>query len=195
MQRAPPIQLLLGLVACSPQKPMNSNLLVLPQDQIAGDNPSYAAWDVLFANVDGLPRDEFIEYVRGMPQHWRAVYTTTYLQGQVENGGHHQFFWNSDGALNQETLADLNLISAQPFVLLFEEALDVYARHDYKGDKRDSGNTWEGFTEAYQEKRMDELDDAFYKVPKSVSDYMNDYIRTNRLNFMESAERGIGGNR
>jgi hypothetical protein len=195
MQRVLTILVLLGLAACSPQKPMSSNPLVLTQDQIDGDNPSYAAWDVLFAGVEDMPRDEFTEYVRGLPQHWRAVYTTAYLQGQVENGGHHQFFWNSDGVLNQETLADLKLISAQPFVLLFDEALDVYAKHDYEGDKRDSGNTWEAFTEAYDEKRMDELDDAFYKVPKSVSDYMDDYIRTNRKKYMESAEPDTGGNR
>jgi Domain of unknown function (DUF4375) len=103
----------------------------------------------------------------------------------VYNGGHHQFFWNSDGALNQETLEDLRLISASPFVLLFEEALDVYQRHDYAGDKQNSGNTWAAFTEAYKEERMGTLDSAFSNVPKSPVTYLAEYIRSNRGKYCE----------
>jgi Domain of unknown function (DUF4375) len=79
-------------------------------------------------------------------------------------------------------------------VLLFEEAVDIYARHDYAGDKRNSGNTWDAFTEAYKEKRMDTLDTAFYRAPKTISAYLNDYISNNRSLYCGSAEPTAGPN-
>ncbi len=164
---------------------MNQKPLVLTDAQIDGKDPAYTAWQTLFSSTN-LKGKECTEYIRHLPQHWRAVYTTFWLECEVNNGGHHQFFWNSDGVLNKETLEDLQLISAKPFILLFEEALDIYAKHDYAGDKQDSGNTWEAFTEAYSEKRMKILDDAFYSSPKSIAQHLADYIRNNRGMYLEN---------
>jgi len=167
---------------------MNYQRLVLTEAQIDSNGPADAAWQVLHAHTAGLEGDEFTETIRQLPQHWRAVYTMFLLEGEVNNGGHHQFFWNSEGALNKETLEDLRLISAKPFVLLFEEALDEYQRHDYGGDKRDSGNTWEAFTQAYKEKRMETLDTAFCQAPKTLVMYLTDYIRSNRNLYLGSVQ-------
>ena len=159
---------------------MNRKPLVLTEEQIGGENPAYAAWQVMLVHTEGLKGDERAEYIRHLPQHWRAVYTAFRLQNEVNNGGYHQFFWNSAGALNKETLEDLRLISAHPFVLLFEEALDEYQRHDYRGEKTESGNSWEAFTKPYKERRMAILDEAFCKVPKTIAMHLSDYIRINR---------------
>jgi hypothetical protein len=159
---------------------MNCRRLFLTEAQIDGSDPVQAAWQSLIAHTAGLRDGAFVETIRQLPQHWRAVYTVFHLNGEVNNGGHHQFFWNSDGSLNNETLADLRLISAKPFILLFEEALDEYQRHDYAGDKRDSGNTWEAFSEAYREERMAILDAAFCKLPGTLVMCLADYIRSNR---------------
>jgi hypothetical protein len=159
---------------------MNRKPLVLTVEQIDGDKVAYAASKVLFAHIEGLKGDERTEYIRNLPQHWRAIFTVIILEGEVNNGGHHQFFWNSNGALNKETLEDLKLISAHPFILLFEEAVDQYQRHDYHEEKTQSGNSWEAFTEAYKEERMAVLDGAFYKAPKTIAMHLFDYIRNNR---------------
>ena len=167
---------------------MKPKALVLAESQINGDDLVYAAWEVLCARSKGLEREEYTEHVRQLPPHWRAVYTSFMLEGEVNNGGHHQFFWNSERSLNKETLEDLRLISAKPFILLFEEALDVFNQHDYAEDKRESGNAWEAFTEGYKEKRMDILDTAFNNAPKSLEMYLTDYIRTNRNLYLENAD-------
>ena len=167
---------------------MKDKPLILTDAQVDGVDPAYAAWRVLRAHTEGLKEEKFTEHIRHLSRHWRAVYTVLRLEGEVNNGGHHQFFWNSEGALNKETLEDLRLISANPFILLFEEALDEYQRHDYAGDKRDSGNTWEAFTEAYKEKRLATLDTAFCKTPKTIAMYLADYIRSNRNMYLGSAE-------
>jgi hypothetical protein len=173
---------------------MKHQPLTLTGAQIDGADPAHAAWKVLLAHAENLKGKEYLARMRELPQHWRAVYTTCHLEGEVNNGGHHQFFWNSDGELNKETLDDLRLISASPFVLLFEEALDEYQRHDYSGDKKDSGNTWEAFTEGYEEKRMATLDTAFCKVPKTIAIYLSDYIRSHRNKYLENSERGAPPN-
>ena len=123
-------------------------------------------------------KNDFIAAVRRLPRPWRAVYTTSKLQGEVDNGGHHQFFWNSDGVLNAETQEDLEFIGATPFHASFIEARKIYDAHDYANEKKSSGNTWDGFTAAYREKRMEELDTAFYKEPKSIETFLGEFIRS-----------------
>jgi len=165
---------------------MKPTPLILTENQIGGKNPAAEAYCVVCKHFKGLKMEDLAETVRRLPQHWRPLYTTFWLDGQVNNGGHHQFFWNSDGALNKETLEDLRLISAQPFILLFEEAIDEYERHDYDSDKLDSGNTWEAFTEAYKEKRMRILDEAFWSARKTIPMYLADFIRSHRGMFIDS---------
>lgn len=168
---------------------MDTNPLKLTREQIDGDNPVQAAYEVVRAHITRHKTDDEIwACLRQLPQHWRAVYTTIWMECEVLNGGHHQFFWNSDGVINREVLEDLKLISAQPFVLLFEEALDVYEKHDYEGEKREAGLSWEAFTEAYREKRMTTLDEAFFKAPMPVSSYLEQYLRANAHSYSEIAE-------
>jgi len=154
--------------------------LRLTQRQIDGDEPAYAAWELVLNYVHGSRKKDDTALIRGLPRHWRAVYTTIALEGEVQNGGHHQFFWNGEGALNDETLEDLELIRAKPFVRLFREALEIYTTHDCSGEKRRSRNSHKAFTAGYREKRMDHLDQAFYKSRKTVAEYLSSYIRNHR---------------
>ena len=132
------------------------------------------------------------EYIRQLPPHWRTVYTCLKLQREVYNGGYHQFFWNTKGKLNEETLADLTLVSAVPFVLLFQEAVDQFQRHDYGEERSEAGNSWEAFTKGYKEKRMDDLDVAFCSVTKTIAMHLSEYIRRNRDKYLTDS-RGRSG--
>jgi hypothetical protein len=162
--------------------------LVLTKEQIDGEDPANEAWQVTLDHIEGLEGKERTEYIRCLPQLWRAVYTGFRLQNEVNNGGYHQFFWNSAGVLDRETLEDLQLISAGPFVLLFEEAMDESQRHDYRGEKMESGNSWEAFTEPYKERRMADLDEAFCKIPKTIAMHLSDYILKNRSMYSQPAK-------
>jgi len=103
---------------------------------------------------------------------------TNCLECEVRNGGHHQFFWNSGGALIVETLEDLQLIRAAPFAEIFVKAQRIYEAHDYEGEKLQSANSWEAFTAGYREERMEELDSAFDCQPKSIKEYIGEFIRS-----------------
>lgn len=135
------------------------------------------------AHVEGSKYDD---YVASLPRHWRVVYTTFWLDCEVNNGGFHQFFWNSDGRWNAETLEDLKEIGAEPFIRLYSEALKIYEAHDYAAEKSKSGNSWEGFTQAYKEKRMDELESIYYKEPKSLPSFLGEYLLRNKNTYFEA---------
>jgi hypothetical protein len=137
------------------------------------------AWYAILAKLKNVRSHDLDDTVKTFPQGWRATYTTFWLQCEVNNGGHHQFFWNSEGALNEVTEQDLELIGATPFLKLFREAKKIFEAHDYAKEKASSGNSWHGFTEAYREKRMEELDDQFYKEAKQIEDYLGDFIQRN----------------
>jgi hypothetical protein len=165
---------------------MNRKPLRLTEEQINGEKPADAAWQLILLHLEGLKGEERTEYIRYLPQCWRAIYTGIRLQNEVNNGGYHQFFWNSGGLLSKETLEDLQLISAGPFILLFEEAIDEYRQHDYRAAKMDSSNSWEAFAKPYEERRMADLDEAFCKVPRTIAMYLSDYIRNNRMIFRQT---------
>lgn len=170
----------------------NRQQLTLKLTQIDAEEPGYAAWQVVLDYIEKIRGSGNANRIRLLPKHWRAVYTTIALEAEVCNGGHHQFFWNTDGILNEETLADLQLIRAKPFVAIFKKALAEYAHHDYATDKIKSDNSWEGFTAAYREKRMNDLDTAFYKQSRNIESYLTDYIRNNRKLFCDDTESGNG---
>jgi hypothetical protein len=118
-----------------------------------------------------------------LPQHWRAVYTAYLYEWQVINGGHHQYFWNYEGALNSQTLEDLVYLGAEPFVTIFREALAVYSAHDYANEKSESATSSKRFQDGYHDKRFAECDDRFYEEKKEISDYLAEHIRRNATLF------------
>jgi hypothetical protein len=113
-----------------------------------------------------------------LPQPWRAIHTVGLLEAEVNNGGFHQFFWNTEGKFNDATLKDLKYIGANQFHELFASALAVYAGHDYGKEKKDSGTNWKKrFTKGYDEKRFDDLDDRFYKLKLDGDEMLGQFIK------------------
>ena len=144
-----------------------------------------AAFGAVIARLDYGKGDTDAQ-IRALPRHWRAVYTTYWLACEVENGGHHQFFWNSEGALNAETQADLDFIGAVSYASLFADAVRVYERHDYPEEKAGDDKSLTAFVKADREVGMDDLDQAFYKMPKSLREIVGEFIRSRIQLFLSS---------
>ncbi|MEM9774818.1 MAG: DUF4375 domain-containing protein [Chloroflexota bacterium] len=148
------------------------------------------AYDTFLYLLTFLEKETLETYnpkIKSLPQHWRAVYTTFWLECEIRNGGHHQFFWNSEGEFNTETLEDLKLINASEYVTIFSKALEVYDKHDYIEEKIEAGSDWERFTQGYREKRLDECDSNFEKANKteSIADVLTKYISHNKQLFIQ----------
>ncbi len=131
--------------------------------------------------VEGCPEGkDFDAYIASLPRPWRVIYTTFWLDCEVNNGGFHQFFWNTEGRWNRETEKDLETIRAEPFLELFREAKKIFEAHDYVEEKVSSGNSLEGFSVAYKEKRMGELESVYFKQKKKLPEFVGEYLKQNR---------------
>lgn len=123
---------------------------------------SFYDWVLSAAGRDGADWDLTARRLRGMPQTWRLIYTICWLQAEVDNGGHEQFFSNGRGEFDDETEADLRFIGADQFLKLYSEARRFY--YSVPADR----------TERIPE--VEPLDDAFYKQKKSLYDLVGEYV-------------------
>ena len=115
--------------------------------------------------IDDTP--ESVDRLGRLPAGLRYIEPLIYYSNQVDNGGHHQYFWNSQGVYRELVKDGLVYYGVQPYTEIFQEALKSYRPGDYQCEE---GGTWEGFTEAYSEKRFDSIDDRFFAADPDLAD-------------------------
>ena len=142
----------------SPAPVSEAGLPLIPRRWIADLGPERVS-DLFYDRVlstagrGGADWDLTVQRLHAMPQPWRLIYTICWLQTEVDNGGHEQFFSNGRGEFNDETEADLQFIRADHFLKLFRDARQFY--YSAPADR----------TERIPE--FEPLDAAFYAQPKS----------------------------
>lgn len=150
-----------------PARISSEGLPIISRKEIDGMTPSRTAeyfYDrVLSAAMHGgVKAERAWERLRNMPQHWRLLYTLCWLQAEVDNGGHEQFFDNGQRRFNDETEADLRFIGAGRFLELFREARRLY--DNMPTDRAD------------RIPQFKPLDNAFYKQKKSLYTLVGEYV-------------------
>jgi hypothetical protein len=70
--------------------------------------------------------DESATRVSLAPEKWRYIAPLVRYITEVENGGHHQFFWNTGGSYNQLVKDGLFYYQMHDFLENFQKSLDVY---------------------------------------------------------------------
>ncbi|TDU72848.1 uncharacterized protein DUF4375 [Prosthecobacter fusiformis] len=173
---------LVAIGACNPktpnttssfaESPINSsgsstNLPNVTRQELFKKSPAEVADYLYFKVLDttgskNTSGEEEAKNLHKLPQHWRAVYTVCWLQAEVENGGHDQFFWNNRGEFDAETESDLRFIGATQFLQLYTKARDLYY------------NAPPNKTERLPE--LEPIDDAFYQQPVTPYHLMGEYI-------------------
>ena len=121
----------------------------------------YLYFEVL--DAAGLYRGEWSDFaaaVHKLPQHWRLIYTVCWLNAEVDNGGHEQFFDNGCGEFDTE--ADLRFIGADKFLELYLEARKLFYNHTVVKKERSQ--------------EVEPLDDAFYEQEKSLYVLVGEYV-------------------
>lgn len=101
------------------------------------------------------------------------------LEGQVNNGGFDQYFFNSSGEYAHETVIALKAIKAPQMADILNRAISVFPtlpipkhtekRREYMEDIPESiSDTWI------------KLDDEFYKYPENLLELVIEYVRANK---------------
>ena len=105
----------------------------------------------------------------------KLIYCIWSLEGEVNNGGFHQFFWNSAGDYTRDTLKYLLAIEAKHTAELLIKASQIAFGGEAPADR----NIRQEALEKDEDKKMENLnrlDDDFYKYKDDISGLVNRYI-------------------
>lgn len=125
------------------------------------------------------------QVVRMLSRGQRAVYVTWILEGEVNNGGFNQFYFNSSGQLADLAENSFKDIGADKFADLVRQANSIYDGIKDDLEKFNDG-TIESFSKSYENNPLNDLDDKFYDLEKEValSSLRINYIRKNVDEFV-----------
>jgi hypothetical protein len=96
------------------------------------------------------------------------------LEAEVNNGGFHQYFFNSSGEYARETLAALAAVNAPITQDLLERAIAVAFPCGYPSDAgahQDSLADYDGVADS-----LELLDNQFFAYPEPLADLVNAYL-------------------
>lgn len=154
----------------------------------ASSSDADLAWAVFEAAGDSLNAagGSFGSKVRYLPPQWRFVWTLLYLDGQVNNGGFHQFFANSAGRFDSHLANDTSLLRHTEYRDLIQRALRLYSGIDYSDQWDNLGKSWDKFAAAYKEGRFDDEDSAYYKLEPDLDEAIGSQIRETLADYLDA---------
>ena len=105
----------------------------------------------------------------------KAIFTIWWLEAEVNNGGFHQYFWNSAGDHALLALEALNNIGASKTAKLLEDALDIGFSGSYTKERYDRQNLLETDGDLKMDK-LGALDSKFYEYEENFHEMLDVYV-------------------
>jgi len=105
----------------------------------------------------------------------QLIFCIWWLEGEVNNGGFHQFFLNSWGDYCLETLSALEKIGADKTKELLERACNVAFNGLPPGDRDQRLDVLDGLSESVLEE-LYSLDKKFYDYEDNIEELVNRYL-------------------
>lgn len=139
--------------------------------------------NIAFEMCESFGDDDFDLAVLRLAHPWRALYSISRLDAEVQNGGFHQFFWNSDGKLNTVVAQGLRFLEAVSFAEIFKRAILCAEEFKVVEAKHRSNNSWEKFTAGYKTIPWNDLDQAYCSESPTLLQYAARYVREHPADF------------
>jgi hypothetical protein len=149
-----------------------------------------AVVDYMQLKIDGDHEHAF-EIVSNLPLGFRAVYSTWWVQAEVNNGGFHQYFYNWGVNWAFMALEGYKLFGAQELAALMARAIDVYLQEEpeqLQHRTADLTRMLAQYAKARELSTLPELDSLFYEVQDTIG--AAEYIR-NHLDEFVTDENGL----
>jgi hypothetical protein len=145
------------------ETPMTPDVLdALPDDELGAviDRKVWAA-------IGEEPAD-WDRRLRQLSPGKRMFCTTQLAEGEIDNGGFHQYFYNSSGEFAPDAVDGLLLIGAAEHAELLQRAMAVFLEEsDLQGRIRRDGSL-EAFLESYTETRLEPLASLWWDLSKRI---------------------------
>ncbi|WP_342088757.1 DMP19 family protein [Dyadobacter sp. OTU695] len=144
---------------------------------------------VVFDNLsEKLPTDYEKEYetVLGWNKSRQAIYMVWILEGEVNNGGYNQFYFNSGGQFRKHLPDALRRVNAIKTADLTLAANDSYEKQKDKITKHQDGSL-EGFSKSYEDNPLNGFDEQFYALSEieNLQKLQVDFIRKHKPDFID----------
>jgi len=149
---------------------------------IADDQVEYAILDYVHAKMDGH-YDQEAEFLATLPPGIRALYVTSGVEDEVNNGGFNQYYWNSTGKFANEAVAAFEFFSAQKHAELMREANRIHAAEQAEIEKFKEQGTLQAFSDSYKVSKLGPLDERFYSIDENLSALRVAKIRADPASF------------
>jgi hypothetical protein len=152
-------------------------------DSIPDDKLEQTIIDNIY-EIIGADYQNELNNLKKLTKGQQAVFSTMILEGEVDNGGFNQFYFNSSGQYAEIAGIGLKNIGAEKLSELTQRANKVYNENKERLEEFDDG-TMESFSESYKENPLNDLDTKFYELSKleKIADLRIKYIREHKSEF------------
>ncbi len=141
-------------------------------------------FDNIYAIIGKSGKAEF-DAVQRLSQGQQAFFAVWCVEGDVNNGGFNQYYFNSGGAYAELAADGFSLIGASRYAVLMWKANTLFLSIREELEKYNDG-TLERFSESYTDNPLNDLDDQFYDLDKieDLHKLKVDYVRANIEQFI-----------
>lgn len=142
---------------------------------------------VIFDNIYEQLGDDYAKEYQNLQKcskGQQAFFVTWIVEGEVNNGGFNQFYFNSSGQYAEMAVEGFALFGATKYVDLMKRANKIYSENEERLKSYDDG-TIESFSESYKDNPLNALDDEFYELTEPLPDLRIKYIRENISEFIQ----------
>ena len=124
------------------------------------------------------------ENVNKLSNGQKALFSTWWLEAEVNNGGFNQFYYNSTGQYAKMAEVGFKTVGAEKFSELTLRANKIFKENKKRLEEFDDG-TMESFSESYKDNPLNNLDTEFYELYEleKIGDLRIKYIRENITEF------------
>ncbi|MCC1485585.1 DMP19 family protein [Winogradskyella immobilis] len=155
--------------------------------QILDSIPDDKLEQTIFDNIYEIIGEDYqneLKNVKKLTKGQQAFFSTWILEGEVNNGGFNQFYFNSSGQYAEMAKIGLKTIGAEKFSELTKRANKIFNENKERIEEFDDG-TMESFSESYKGNPLNDLDTEFYKLYEleKIGDLRIKYIRENKNEF------------
>ena len=159
-------------------------------EQIIDNTSDDKLLQLIFDNLSQKqPKDYTKEFetVMSWNKSQQAIYMIWSFEGEVNNGGYNQFYYNSSTQFYKYLPNALKYIGANKFADLTQQANDIFENENEKISKYQDG-TIEGFSKSYNNNPLNDLDDKFYDLyqNENLQQIQVNYIRTHKQEFIDN---------
>lgn len=119
--------------------------------------------------------EEYKKGLKNFTEPQKYVFAVMWYFGEVNNGGHDQFFFNSTGIVWKDALYGLKAINCLEAENILTEALDRVGGNP-PFDREERIKKMEKYNAVF-----DDLDNAFYRI--NIIQYISKYIMNNKKEF------------